>query len=90
MKELDKDQVPADASSLKYTLNKVLETKTDNRPLMNGDWILAQLNNAPLNRMVVLPTMSIDLSKNLISGNTGCNNYSTTIKNLNDTGIYAS
>jgi|GEM_PF-103024 len=79
---LDKSRVPADASSIKYTLVKVLEKQQDLRTVLNGNWTLQSLNNHPLNKMTPLPTMAIDLSKMQISGSNGCNTYFGEIESL--------
>ena len=47
-----------------------------------GDWLLASMNNAPINRMVVVPTLQIRASEMLLSGNAGCNQYSGQIEKL--------
>lgn len=80
--KLDAKNVPADASSIKYTLVKELEKQPDYRSLVSGNWSLTQLNDAPINKMVVVPTMEIDLNQMRVSGNSGCNNYSGQIKRL--------
>lgn len=85
--KLDPSEVPADASTIKYKLIQVLDKKEDNRANLNNDWTLVKLNGAPLNRMVKAPTMNIDLSKKMISGNGGCNNFSGKIKSVTTTNI---
>ena len=85
--QLDPAKVPADASSIKYELVKVLEKKKDMQADLNGDWILAQLNGGPINRMVKVPTALIHLSKSKISGFGGCNSYYAEIKSVTDKGI---
>lgn len=85
--ELDKETVPADASSIKYTLKEEISKITDNRALLQGDWVLAKINGHVINRMVVLPTMTIDLSKNNVSGSDGCNLYSGSITSLSQNEI---
>ncbi|MFV0566399.1 MAG: META domain-containing protein [Flavobacteriaceae bacterium] len=82
---LDPAQVPADASTLKYTLVKVLEQKEDKKPLTNGDWGLIRLNGNPLSRMVAQPTLTINLEKQQFSGNGGCNSYSGQILSMDQT-----
>ncbi len=82
---LDKAQVPADASTLKYTLVEVIETKDDTKKALHGDWTLIRLNGGPLNRMVAVPSLNINLDENLFSGNNGCNNYSGQIQDINST-----
>lgn len=85
--KLDPKTVPADASSIKYTLVKVLDKQKDIRTVLDGSWSLVKLNDAPLNRMVTIPTMDIDLSQKRISGNSGCNNYTGSIKKLTPSAI---
>lgn len=84
---VDAKNVPADASTLKYTLVKEMEKHIDNRTLLNTDWTLATINNHPINRMVVVPTLKVDLNFNRISGNGGCNSYGAEIKKLTQSEI---
>ncbi|QQR97374.1 MAG: META domain-containing protein [Sphingobacteriales bacterium] len=83
VKEEKVENVPADASSIKYVLVKELEKTIDNRSLLNGDWILAKLNDAPINKSIVLPTLKINLEQKKVSGHSGCNNFSGSLENLN-------
>lgn len=82
---LDPAQVPADASSIQYDLVKVLKKEKDIRTDLNGSWSLVQLNQGPINRMVPLPVITIDLSKMLFSAFGGCNQFSGGFKTLTDT-----
>lgn len=84
---LKDSKLPAVGSSLKYELVKVLDKKKDTRAELNGNWTLAKLNDTPINRMVVTPKMTIDLSKKIIFGNSGCNNYKGQIQSLSDSKI---
>ncbi|MFV0553876.1 MAG: DUF4377 domain-containing protein [Mangrovibacterium sp.] len=81
------EQVPADGSSIKYTLVKVLEKTPDTRFAIDGDWTLIRLDAAPLNRMVPAPKLSINLIDMQISGSGGCNNYTAGIKGITSTTI---
>ncbi|MFV0521606.1 MAG: DUF4377 domain-containing protein [Mangrovibacterium sp.] len=76
------EQVPADASSIKYTLVKVLKKTADARFAIDGDWTLIRLNAQPINRMVPAPTLAIHVADMQIAGSGGCNNYAGGIKNL--------
>lgn len=80
--KLEVKNVPADASSIKYTLVKELEKLSDTRVLVKGSWLLNGINGKPINRMVTLPTMEIDLNSMRVGGNDGCNNYSGRLENL--------
>ncbi len=84
VEKLDKEKLPQDVSSLKYSLIEVLEKKEDKRAFLTGKWVVKRIHNAPLNRMISLPTMQINSEENVISGNTGCNNYSARITNVNE------
>ncbi|WP_321516273.1 META domain-containing protein [Marinifilum fragile] len=85
--KLEENKVPADASSLEYKLIKVLDKQKDIRTELNGEWTLIKLNDAPLNRMVAIPTMTINLSNNLVSANGGCNNFRGRIQSLTSSKI---
>ncbi len=76
------DQVPADASSIKYTLVEVLEKQLDHKALVAGEWLLARINKGPINRSVALPTININLDEMRVSGSGGCNTYSGPLEEL--------
>lgn len=81
--KMDAKDVPADALSMKYTQVKELRKIADDKTALSGSWVLANLDGKPLNRMIVLPTLNIDLAKMQVSGNGGCNTYSGGFKSLN-------
>ena len=85
--KIDPTQVPADASSVKYTMVKELEKKQDYRSLIGGNWILNRLNDKPVAGAPTVPTLQIDLRGKRVSGNNGCNNYSGSIENLTSNSI---
>lgn len=76
---LEKENMPADASSLKYTLLEHLEQQPDIRVLLQGNWMLHKLNDAEVTKKAQL---TINLNKKQLSGNDSCNNFTTTIQNL--------
>lgn len=85
--KIDPAQMPADASSVKYTMVKELEKKQDYRSLIGGDWILQRLNDKPVAGAPTVPTLQIDLKGKRVSGNNGCNNYSSGIEKLTPNSI---
>ncbi len=85
--KIDPSKVPADASSIRYDLVKVIEKQKDTRMEIHGDWTLATINNNPINRMVILPSLNIDLTKMQISGNGGCNILSGKIESITKSSI---
>ncbi|HTO37580.1 MAG TPA: META domain-containing protein [Brumimicrobium sp.] len=80
--QLDPKDVPADASSIQYKFVKELEKKKDPRSSLSGNWILATINGGPINKMVVIPNLSVDLKEMRIAGNAGCNRYFAGIEGL--------
>ncbi len=84
---LPADKVPADGSSIKYTLVKELEKFIDNKALISGEWLLNSINNGPINRTVILPTIQISLKEMTLSGSGGGNTYSGTIKEITQKSI---
>ena len=85
--KLDPSQVPADASSIKYDLVKVLETQIDPISELNGDWTFLLMNVDNIKDNFRAPTLKIDLSEMRISGNGGCNSCFGSIVNLDPTKI---
>lgn len=85
--KIDESKVPADGESLKYELVKVIDKQKDMRTELNGDWVLYGLNDAPLTDVVNIPTMSIDLSKEMLSAFGGCNNFTAEIESLTSSQI---
>lgn len=80
--KLNPKNVPADASSIQYTLVKEIEKQKDIRVLTAGDWLLGSIYNHHINRMVRVPSLKVDLTKMMISGHTGCNQYSGSIEKI--------
>ncbi|MBP7274234.1 MAG: DUF4377 domain-containing protein [Saprospiraceae bacterium] len=87
VQQTDKENVPADASSIKYKLVKELERIPAPRAALSGKWTLTKLNNAPISRAVPLPTLEIDLAQKQFSGSGGCNRYSAQIKHMSTNAI---
>jgi heat shock protein HslJ len=92
VKEEQLENVPADASSIKYILIEVLEKKEDNKLALNGSWDAVKINGSiiklPRSRGAgVIPQMQIDLAQMQISGIDNCNNFSGKINKLGDTNI---
>ncbi len=78
--KLKVEQIPnPEKSNFDYKVISVLETVVDQRAKLQGDWTIVKLNNHPINKKYVLPTLNIDFNTNRISGNDGCNNYTSTI-----------
>ncbi len=65
-------------------------TSTGMKETATGNWLLATMNDAPINRMVVLPTLTIDGATNTISGNGGCNTYNGPIEKLTSSAFMVS
>lgn len=85
--KLDSKDTAENDSLVKYTLIKELEKKKDPRFELKGNWVLASINGANLNRMIVLPTLNFNLEEMTILGNGGCNLYSASIEELTSKNI---
>lgn len=85
---IPENEVPADGSSLKYTLVKVIEKLTDKRLAVNDIWILETQNGDPvLNQFLKRPYIEIHVSKSQCLGNDGCNNFTGSLEQLDDSVI---
>lgn len=85
--ELNKSEVPADASSLKYSLIKVVEEIQDNRIKLNDIWVAKLIFGEKINQNNNLPILEINIAKMQVIGNDGCNHYSGVINVLTETEI---
>ncbi|MEI6865436.1 META domain-containing protein [Flavicella sp.] len=85
VKEEKLKNVPADGSSVKYTLVKELEKKVDVLAKVQGKWILNQINDNPIDENIKPPKIEITLNEMQIEGDNGCNNYSGPINKLTST-----
>jgi heat shock protein HslJ len=78
-RELDAASVPADGSSIAYTLVEVLEKTKDNRLVLNDIWVLEILNGNPVDQGNIseqsqLPELEIHVGEMKYHGTDGCNN----------------
>ena len=87
--KLDPATVPADASTLKYSLVKVIEKNKDEKMRLNDTWALKSINNEAIDSETFKkqPILEIQLNKMKIFGNDGCNNMFGSIKSLNENNI---
>ncbi|WP_167619582.1 META domain-containing protein [Maribellus sediminis] len=92
VKEEQLENVPADASSIKYILVEVLEKREDARLGLNGSWEALKIKGSviklPRTRGAgVLPQLFIDITKMQISGIDNCNNFTGSISKLGESTI---
>jgi META domain. len=80
--KLAANEIPADASSIKYDLVKVLETKADPLKNLNRNWICTEIKGIEVKESFRKPNLNINLPEMRISGNGGCNSFSGQILNL--------
>ncbi|HSH19293.1 MAG TPA: DUF4377 domain-containing protein, partial [Draconibacterium sp.] len=86
---LDKSQVPADDSSIKYKLVEVLEKKPDPIFALYDIWALENIGseavNVPGNNTgLTRPSIEINLTEMKIMGTDGCNQFFGPIKNIEE------
>lgn len=82
VKEEKLQNVPADSSSIKYTLVNILEKKEDFKYFLNGNWEVITIDGSTLTTAMQKPQITIDIAEMTINGTDGCNNYSGTILNI--------
>ena len=87
--ELDPAAVPADGSSIAYTLVMVLEKNKDNRLVVNDIWVLEKLNGNPIKSGSISnpsrsPQLEIHVGEMKYNGTDGCNNIFGGIIELNE------
>jgi heat shock protein HslJ len=92
---LAESEIPADGSSLKYTLIQVLEKTKDIRLSINDIWVLETINGDAVSKVFPkTPYIEIQVSKAQCLGNDGCNNFTGRIEQLDDSmiefGLFAS
>lgn len=89
---LKAEDVPADASSKKYTLVSVLEKKLDKKLLINDIWALEGMDgdtidwkgdDVPRER----PFIEVHLATNRVLGNDGCNTLRGSLAKIDDRNI---
>jgi heat shock protein HslJ len=80
--KLEPKDVPAYASSIKYTLVKELEKIVDYRMNINGKWILSRLNDTLIDNSITSLTMEIDLEQKRVMGRESCKGYFGSILNI--------
>lgn len=87
--ELDPATVPADASTLKYSLVKVIEKNRDEKMRINDIWALKAMNGEAIdgNNFQKHPVLEIHLNEMKIFGNDGCNNMFGNIESFDEKNI---
>ncbi len=71
----NENPAPQDQSKYQYTKVEVLERIADNRVQLEGSWILVKMDDNPIDRSKVLPTINFDWNAMRIFGKDGCNDY---------------
>jgi len=90
-KQLPQSEVAADASTIKYTLIKILEKEADLRLRLNDIWILQEVYGEDITNYSVskalenkAPYIEINIAKNLVLGFDGCNKLQGLMTTVND------
>lgn len=77
-----KGEVPADASSLTYTLIKVLAKEKDERFNLDGKWVAQSIGGDTIGASDTTASMEINVAKMRVSGSDSCNSYTGPIASL--------
>jgi heat shock protein HslJ len=89
VKEEKQENVPADASSIKYTLIKVVEKKKDLKLRINDIWVATSIGSEDIyfigdNSVLKNVQIEIHIADMRITGNDGCNNFTGSITTFDD------
>lgn len=85
---LDPSEVPADASTIKYTLVNELSKTLDPKLQIHDIYVITNISGyGEIKDLSIAPTMEINTTKNQVFGKDACNNYSASINLLTDTDI---
>lgn len=92
IEELKPENVPADASSLKYTLVEMIEKKQDTKLRLNDIWAVQSIQGQPFKNGKAevrskRPMLEIHLADRRIMGNDGCNQIMGKLEKVTDTAI---
>ena len=81
------EDVPADASSIRYVLVEVLEKTRDPKININDIWAVTHIRGEPVDahqQRQKDPLIEISLSAMRVMGNDGCNNFTGQIEEFDD------
>lgn len=87
--KIDPVKVPADGSTIKYTLVEVLEKNPDPKFRIHDIWALEAIGGENIekpneNDLMHNPSIEINLTEMRIMGTDGCNNFQGSIKTIED------
>jgi len=87
VKEEPVENPPADVSSIKYTLVKVVEKKADARLGIHNIWVLESISGVKIDKdsIAILPQIELNVAQMKVMGSNGCNRVSGAIKKITDT-----
>ena len=86
-RHLDPDSIPADASSIEYTLVEILERRQDMKLGINDTWVLLKIKEETLQAAVEgisPPHLEINVGEMRYLGKDGCNNFNGGIIELDE------
>lgn len=83
------EQVPADASSIRYELIEVLEKRPDRKLRLNDIWVLEAIGGELLSQSEVTvnksrPRLEIHIARGQFMGTDGCNQFRGAIQTVDD------
>lgn len=84
---LNPKEVPADASSIRYTLVKELKKKKDSLNALQGNWQLTHLDGAKVYENSKAISIHFNISQNNVYGSDSCNRFFGGIKHFTENEI---
>jgi heat shock protein HslJ len=87
--KIDPAKVPADGSSIKYTLVEVLEKNPDPKFRIHDIWALEAIDGQIVekpdeNDRMQIPSIEVNITEMRIMGTDGCNNFFGPVKNIDE------
>lgn len=76
------ENVPADASSIKYKLIELLEKTKDTRLALNGTWVAETIDGTGVQDKANAPRLEVQTANMEVMGEDGCNSFTGKIKKL--------
>lgn len=87
VEKLNKENVPADAGTMRYKLAEVLDKKLDPKLRLHDIWATQKINGEPIPKDIKTPILEINITKMQVLGSNGCNNYNGGIKRITENEI---
>lgn len=84
LEQISSENLPADKSSINYSLIEVISKKNDPTLRLNDLWLATHINKVSIPRSENMPQVEISIKDLRLMGVDGCNNIRTTINSVTE------